>query len=225
MKISELVGDLSYEEIKERKWRHPRILRNNKEVVFKEYIVSEDGIILRIVLPRRTGGTYLGKRIKVGLSKKGYVSFKLTYMGKQIGFLQMHRVLYETWIGKIPKNLQINHKDGVKANNDLNNLEVVTNRENMDHAVANRLTASQKGKKNSFYGKTHSKKSKRKMSHARTNSEKIARHTKITEEDVLKIRSLSDSGRSLKEIHNLYNELIGMKGIYYIIKGKTWTYI
>ena len=41
IKIKDLVGDLAYEEIKERKWRHPRIWRNGKKIVLNKYIIKE----------------------------------------------------------------------------------------------------------------------------------------------------------------------------------------
>jgi hypothetical protein len=41
----------------------------------------------------------------------------------------------ENFIGKRPKGYEINHKDGKKSNNRLNNLEWVTPKENYHHAV------------------------------------------------------------------------------------------
>ena len=47
--------------------------------------------------------------------------------------------MIKQFIGNIPKELVINHKDGDKHNNALNNLEVVTNLENIQHAWKNNL--------------------------------------------------------------------------------------
>lgn len=57
----------------------------------------------------------------------------------------VHRAVYETFVGEIPKGLCINHKDGNKLNNNLNNLECVTYSENSEHAYANGLSVRIKG--------------------------------------------------------------------------------
>lgn len=51
-----------------------------------------------------------------------------------------HRLLWETWIDKIPFGLEINHIDGNKKNNNLHeNLEVISRRENYLHSYYNDL--------------------------------------------------------------------------------------
>jgi hypothetical protein len=46
----------------------------------------------------------------------------------------LHRVLWEKEYGKIPDKMEINHKDGNKLNNDLDNLELVTHQGNAIHS-------------------------------------------------------------------------------------------
>ena len=50
---------------------------------------------------------------------------------KQRLWRRVHRVVYETHVGKIPKGFEIDHIDGNKHNNDITNLRVVTRSENM----------------------------------------------------------------------------------------------
>src|SRR5699024_4237076 len=57
-------------------------------------------------------------------------------VGKQ--FL-VHRILMETFVPNPLKKEQVNHIDGDKTNNDLNNLEWVTKSENQLHAYATGL--------------------------------------------------------------------------------------
>lgn len=56
----------------------------------------------------------------------------------------IHRLVYETFVCKIPKGYEINHKDGNKANNRLDNLEMVTHKENITHAMEVLKTGSRK---------------------------------------------------------------------------------
>ena len=45
-----------------------------------------------------------------------------------------HRMIWESVHGPIPDGLQINHKNGVKTDNRISNLELVTGSENVKHA-------------------------------------------------------------------------------------------
>ena len=67
----------------------------------------------------------------------GYYSVTLWMHGKQYR-RYVHRLMAETYLGNC-KSLQINHIDGVKLNNTLSNLEIVTSCENMQHAYKNGL--------------------------------------------------------------------------------------
>lgn len=49
----------------------------------------------------------------------------------------MHRIVYETFKGEIPSNLEINHIDSIKTNNHITNLEAVTKSENLKHRYKN----------------------------------------------------------------------------------------
>lgn len=63
--------------------------------------------------------------------------------------LSVHRLTYETWKGEIPEGLVINHIDGDRYNNAIDNLEVCTIRENTIHAYRTGLAAGIKGEDNS----------------------------------------------------------------------------
>ena len=52
---------------------------------------------------------------------------------------RIHRLVAEAFIGEIPKGYHVHHKDGNKQNNNVNNLEWVTARENMQHAFDTNL--------------------------------------------------------------------------------------
>jgi hypothetical protein len=59
----------------------------------------------------------------------------------------VHRLVAETFIGEIPEKMQVNHKDGNRHNNELDNLEIVTPSQNLKHAHENNLVSVRKGEK------------------------------------------------------------------------------
>lgn len=74
--------------------------------------------------------------IKSAPNKGGYLQFCLRKNGDGRQYKPtVHRVVWVAFNGEIPEGLEINHIDGVKANNHLDNLEVVTPSENMQHAL------------------------------------------------------------------------------------------
>lgn len=77
----------------------------------------------------------LKKFIKVGKAHTGYLrfwGFKIS-RNKKVLWLH-HRAVYETIIGVIPNGYQINHIDGNKTNNSIENLEAITPAENVRHS-------------------------------------------------------------------------------------------
>lgn len=95
-------------------------------IYFNRYIAYENGQIKSIKT---------GKILRPGRNSKGYYTVNL-YDGsspkKPKSFL-VHRLVAEAFFGH--SELQINHKDGDKSNNSLENLEYVTYAENILHAV------------------------------------------------------------------------------------------
>lgn len=101
---------------------------------YKGYYISNTGQVFST-----RGRWYTGnpKELKQTL-QNGYPSVTLYKTGnKGSGYgdtLYVHRLLADAFLPKIEGKLFINHKDGVKTNNDLNNLEWVTQQENNLHA-------------------------------------------------------------------------------------------
>lgn len=96
---------------------------------FPDYQISDDGDVVstKFGYPRPLKPTL----------NKAYKSVKLCTDNKAVRYL-IHRLVALTFIG--PSRLQVNHKNGVKFDNRIENLEYVTGSENVLHAHATGLS-------------------------------------------------------------------------------------
>lgn len=95
---------------------------------FSLYEINIDGVVRNVKT----------KRPLKPIDRRGYVTVSL-HTGPESKLNRqrfIHRLLWEAFVGVIPEEMQINHKDGVKANNSLANLELVTPKQNIHHAKA-----------------------------------------------------------------------------------------
>jgi hypothetical protein len=104
---------------------------------FEMYEISNFGNV-RSFINNRYGVCEVSHPIKLTKSKKGYLYVCLgkNKFGNSI-LRTVHRLVAEEFIKNTEDKPQVNHKNGVKHDNDVDNLEWVTNQENRDHAIAN----------------------------------------------------------------------------------------
>jgi len=71
--------------------------------------------------------------LKPWINSCGYMNIKLSVKGKRKN-KQIHRLVAEAFISNDENKKEVNHIDGNKSNNNINNLEWVTRNENIFHA-------------------------------------------------------------------------------------------
>lgn len=96
-----------------------------RKLTIDDYEITRDGKVINkitnhILSPQPNGKGYL--RVSIG----GKLMF-------------VHRLVAQKYIPNPEGKEQVNHKDGNKLNNCVKNLEWMTNQENREHAVKNKL--------------------------------------------------------------------------------------
>jgi len=143
-------------------------------------------------------------------AQKRYLQSLMMVPGRTKGIPKyIHKLVAITWIGEAPGPVGtkrgyycINHKDGNKLNNHANNLEWVTNEENLSHAWRT-------GLRDDFIGEN-------------------AKHSVFTSEDVRTIRLRILDGEKVKDIAQEYNVNVAViKNIqkFYSWKRQDWDLI
>lgn len=80
-----------------------------------------------------------GRVLKQGIDKFGY--FKVFVSGKT---MLSHRLIASAFCNDFESNKEVNHKDGKKNNNKIDNLEMVSRSQNAVHMYENYLCSKQK---------------------------------------------------------------------------------
>lgn len=91
---------------------------------------------------------YKGRTIKKWLdSKKNYLMATLSYGKGTKKNVLVHRVVAQTFLSNIDDKKEVNHINGIKTDNRVENLEWVTSKENKEHAYNNGLYDTAKFRK------------------------------------------------------------------------------
>ena len=102
---------------------------------FEMYSISKNGIVIRTeydIKNQAKFGNY--KVLKQYTDKDGYLKVCLSKKGKTY-YRFAHRLVALTFIENPLNKKQVNHKDGIKNNNNVENLEWCTSSENIRHRI------------------------------------------------------------------------------------------
>lgn len=155
------------------------------------YEVSNLGRVRRI---KPGSGTHPKKIRRLWISRDGYQGVSLYNREAQKTF-QVHRLVAEAFLGPCPEGMWVNHKDGIKTNNRVDNLEYTTPSENHRHAWSNGLHSACTGERHG--------------------------NATLTSEQVRMIRSEYETGEwSQKDLAEKY--CMGVSAIWFIVNNKTW---
>jgi len=167
------------------------------------YQISNKGKVksLKRIINKRDGRKcYVKEKIlKQVPDKDGYAKCSLTCFKGRRKPIIVHRVIAKNFICNPQNKPQVNHIDGNKKNNDLNNLEWVTLSENRIHAYATGLQngKAKEGSRNNL--------------------------SKLNEMQVLTIKTLLHNKWTCAKIAKSFS--VTQSNISYIKSGKTWKHL
>ena len=115
-----------------------------KHDVSGRYMISNHGGVRSLDRKDSIGRDWEGIERKLRPDKDGYLIVDLCKDGKYI-YCKVHRLVAETFLDNPDNKKTVNHIDGVKSNNRVNNLEWATHTEQHKHAYANGLKVAKKG--------------------------------------------------------------------------------
>jgi hypothetical protein len=162
---------------------------------FKEYEVSNFGRVRGKDRFRKgkNGLCFLkGKELKQVINKRGYPEVRFRKNGTHIRVV--HRLVAKAFIPNLENKPQVNHVDGNKLNNRVDNLGWMNNSENQKHAYFLGLQPDKCGERNG--------------------------RAKLTNEKVTSLKELYNLGKSAREVSEIMN--ISLYTVRQIISGTTW---
>ena len=109
------------------------------DVYGENYYINREGVIYRASYVTNDGKYIKSKIVTQSLGKNGYYYVNLRHDGKT-KLAYVHRIIAETYVDNPENKEQVNHINGDKKDNRIENLEWVTPKENTQHSIYNGMT-------------------------------------------------------------------------------------
>ena len=167
---------------------------------FPKYLISNKGRI-------KTINTLEDK--KVFAKEDGYVATGLT-KNKKEHYKYVHRLVAEAFVSNPNNKGQVNHKNGIKNDNSVENLEWVTPAENIRHAIDTGLLKY--------------KKKEKEIKNSKYSLGEEVNGSKLTPEEVIEIRVLWEL-REFKQVELAEKFGVDNSTINDIIRRRQWKHI
>lgn len=163
---------------------------NEEKEIWKDYpknglySVSNQGRVIRKAYKSPSGRKNKEKLLKNIEQQDGYARIGIQKKGNnKYTTYPLHRMVAETFLENKVNKEYVNHKDGNKLNNKVNNLEWVNSQENTEHAIEEKL-----------------------MSYSYERSLKISKNNSIlTKKEINEIKNLRRKGKTMNEISEKFD--------------------
>lgn len=162
------------------------------------YSASNFGRIRSGPLKQRTSGRQRGRILTPSCDSKGYLFFRVCIPGVPNRNCKVHRAVAAAFLGAEDSTRQVNHRNGIKTDNRIENLEYVTCRENIQHCWETGL-----------HGVDHC-------------TGENSPNAKLTENSVRLIRD-EYPARTLSQLAKRFG--VTKQTVWHVVKRKTWTHI
>ena len=165
---------------------------------FPGYQASSDGKIWSFWVNKGKRGVAIGearREIRGGVDKDGYRKVILCDGKRSRKYKRVHALILETFVGSCPNGCIGAHNDGNNQNNNINNLRWSTQKDNIDDKKAHGTWQCGENHGNSI----------------------------VTSEQVIAIRSMRESGMTVKNIADTFN--LKIRHVYQIVSKSTWRHV
>lgn len=161
----------------------------------ESYEVSRAGDVRRAITTKASRTAKPGRLKTLRIDRVGYMSVTLSHQGGAF-YRRVHRLVATAFIGPAPfPRAEVNHKNGNKLDNRVENLEWCSGAENHEHASRMGLIP---------FGERHWK-------------------AKLTTSDILDIREMRKAGALIKEIAAI--KKVSSTQIANVISGHSWAHV
>lgn len=140
--------------------------------------------------------TYAGRILRAHPTRRGYLGAMFTVGSKRYP-RRVSRVVAEAFLGPIGRDLVVNHKNGDVTDNRVENLEIVTQSDNVRHSIDVLGCKRARGERQHL--------------------------SKLTEDDVRHILEMARAENSRQQIADAHG--VAKQAITAILTGKTWRHV